>query len=111
MSIDTSATPAPSEPERSVTETPSARPPSGPEGRGELQLDMSRTFSNTARARGVGFMRCSRNSIGSMLASTAIWSTKDSMAKTLNTWPTARQCLRRMPCDVPRASMYWFGTW
>ena len=81
LSIDTSATPAPSEPERSLIETPSARPC----GRGAFQSDICATFSNTARARGVGAMRSRRNAIGSMLASSAIWSTNDSMAKTLNT--------------------------
>ena len=55
-------------------------------------------------------MRSNRNSIGSMFASTAIWSMKLSMANTLNTCATARQCLICTPCETPRSSMFWFGT-
>ena len=107
LSTDTSATPAPNEPERSLIDTPSARPC----GRGAFQSDICATFSSTARARGVAAMRSRRKAIGSMLASTAIWSTNDSIANRLKTCPTARQCFKRTPCDVPRASMNWLGTW
>ena len=56
-SSEISATPAPSEPERSLIETPSARPC----GRGAFQSDICATFSNTARARGLMFILSNRN--------------------------------------------------
>ena len=100
-SSEISATPAPSEPERSLIEMPSARP----SGRGAFQSDICTAFSNTARARGEMDMRWKRKSTGSMPRSTAISSTNDSIAKTLKTWPTARQCFRRTPWGTPRISM------
>jgi hypothetical protein len=71
---------------------------------------MRATVSKHARALGVAPMRSNRNAIGSMLASTAIWSMKLSMANTLNTCATARQCLICTPCEMPRSSSDWFGT-
>ena len=74
-----------------MIETPSARPA----GRGAFQSHICATVSkHLLRLRHDRPCFSNRNWIGSMLASTAIWSTKLSMAKTLNTWPTARQCLR-----------------
>ena len=78
-----------------MIERPSARP----SGRGAFQSHICATVSKHLRALGVAAMRSSRNSIGSMFASTAIWSMKLSMAKTLNTCATARQCLTCTPCD------------
>ena len=75
-SSEISATPAPSEPERSLIETPSARPC----GRGAFQSDICATFSNSARARGLMYILSNRNCSGSMPSAAAISSTNDSIA-------------------------------